>query len=591
MITRYVSPVWNLVKKRPKTSIAVIVCILLFSLGMYALLKPAEPVMITETARQGDIVQIVELTGEVTSDRDLKLQFPITGIIDRVFVEEGDQVEAGQTLARLRSSGLGADVNSAAAQVASARADLENVEQGARPEEITIAQAAVANKRAALASAQESLYAATRTLQQAEQKLQTVRSETDTSLQTSVDTVRSTVSSVISSTSTAVEVIRGVLTDTIVADAYSKFDPGLYSSFELTMNTLSQSLQQSQTEFNSITQYSIAISALEKVRSLVQDTSLFSSQVYNSLSTLPESAYFTATKRESVKTTVATQRTSVQTALSSIDSALQTLRNTPTSIQTRIETEEAAVISAENAKRRAEIDIETFKTSLQAEEANLQLKLAGSRPGDIAAARARLNQAYASLQRAQDRYNDTIIKAPISGVITKVNLKEGELLSTSFESASAITMLGDSPYRIEVFIPEIDVPKVRLNMSGTLVLDAFDETEYAVYVSEIDPIASVIDGVNKYPAMLDFSTEPDTNIVKVGMTGDVTIQTNMVRDVVYIPARAVRRNAEGFEVVDVLQPDGTITPVSIATGLEGEGGNIEVISGIEPGQEIVVLQR
>lgn len=591
MITRYVSPVWNLVKKRPKTSIAVIVCILLFSLGMYALLKPAEPVMITETARQGDIVQIVELTGEVTSDRDLKLQFPITGIIDRVFVEEGDQVEAGQTLARLRSSGLGADVNSAAAQVASARADLENVEQGARPEEITIAQAAVANKRAALASAQESLYAATRTLQQAEQKLQTVRSETDTSLQTSVDTVRSTVSSVISSTSTAVEVIRGVLTDTIVADAYSKFDPGLYSSFELTMNTLSQSLQQSQTEFNSITQYSIAISALEKVRSLVQDTSLFSSQVYNSLSTLPESAYFTATKRESVKTTVATQRTSVQTALSSIDSALQTLRNTPTSIQTRIETEEAAVISAENAKRRAEIDIETFKTSLQAEEANLQLKLAGSRPGDIAAARARLYQAYASLQRAQDRYNDTIIKAPISGVITKVNLKEGELLSTSFESASAITMLGDSPYRIEVFIPEIDVPKVRLNMSGTLVLDAFDETEYAVYVSEIDPIASVIDGVNKYPAMLDFSTEPDTNIVKVGMTGDVTIQTNMVRDVVYIPARAVRRNAEGFEVVDVLQPDGTITPVSIATGLEGEGGNIEVISGIEPGQEIVVLQR
>ena len=591
MIKKRLLAVWKLLRRWPKTSIALLCFGIVFLLGMIWLLSPNAPVIITETAKQGDLKQIVELTGEVTSDRDLKLQFPITGIIQKVHVKEGDQVQAGQVLAQLRSSGLGADVNSAAASVASARADLELVEQGTRPEEIAIAQANVANRRASLAAAQETFYASVRNLQQAEEKLRTLESETQTNLQGSVDTVRSTVSSAITATSTAVQTVRGVLADIVVADVYSKNDPGQYGTFEVTMNDLTNSLNALQINFATISDYNAGITALQEIRNKAQQAALFIDQVFNSLSFMPENNFFTAAKRESVKTTVATQRTSVQGALTTLDTALQTLRNTPASIQTRIETERANVLAAENAKRRAEIDIDSFKTALQAEEASLRLKQAGSRPGDIAAARARLNQAYASLQRAQDRYNDTLIKAPIDGVITKVNLKEGELLSTSFESASAISMLGDSPYRIEVFIPEIDVPKVRLGMSGSLVLDAFSDTKYSIALSEIDPTATVVDGVNKYTAVLDFTDKPDTQVIKVGMTGDVTIQTNEAKDVVYIPSRAVRRNSEGFEVVDVLQADGTITPVSIATGLEGEGGNIEVITGIEPGQTIVVLQK
>lgn len=583
--------IWKLIRTYKKSSFIAIASVLLIGTAVYFLLQPSEPVVVVELAERGDLRQTVELNGEIVSDRDLKLQFPITGIIEKVSVKEGDKVRKGQLLATLRSSGLNADINSAAASVAQAKADLQNIQEGSRPEEITIAKSAVANRKAALASAQESVYAASRTLLQAQEKLRTVESETQVNIQGSVDTVRSTVSSALAQLSTSTLSLRGILSDTAVADVYVKNEASTYNAFELSISDLNSSIERAQSEFRTIKDYTAAISALQNMRSLAENTSLLFDRVYNSVSFLPENPYFTIAKRESVKSSIASQRTIVQGSLTSLDTSLQTLRNTPASIDTRIAAEKANVLSAENAKRRAEIDLENYKTAVQSEEANLALKLAGSRPGDIAAAKARLNQAYASLARAQDRYNDTVIRAPIDGVITKVNLKEGELLSTSFESESPITMLGDAPYRIETYVPEIDVPKLQMSQSGTIILDAFSDKEFAVRVTEVNPTSSVIDGVNKYRVMLDFVDPVDVNLVRIGMTGDVTIVTNQVRDVIYIPARAVRRNDEGFEVVDVQNAEGIITPVSVATGMEGEGGNIEVISGITEAQRIVVLQK
>ena len=71
------------------------------------------------------------------------LSMPAGGIVQEVLVAEGDTVEAGQPLLRLRSLSQQAAVAQAEAGVAQAQARVDELKAGPRPEEITVAQAAV----------------------------------------------------------------------------------------------------------------------------------------------------------------------------------------------------------------------------------------------------------------------------------------------------------------------------------------------------------------------------------------------------------------------------------------------------------------
>lgn len=577
--------VWPVLRRHPKKSIAGSVVLLLIVLIILMASRPKQPEYITAEVQRGDLLQVVEAIGEVISERDLKLQFPITGVVAEVNVEEGDRVSAGQELARLRSSGLGADVNSAWGQVQSAKADLERLEQGTRPEEIAITEASVQNKRSSLEAARESLRSAERNLESSQIKLTALEREAETSLSGFVDTARSDVSKNLSTALTAIQVMDDVFNDNDLLDVFVKHEPHLYESARRDHSTARIQIDSILSHSLSISDYKEAIDLLSQARDTLNTLAATLNQTYSLVSSLEITPAFSNADREASKSTIATQRSAVQSALSLLDSSLKSLRDASANFDTRIRAEEAAVASALGARDRAMADIQTFETSLRMEEANLNLKIAGSRQQDIDAARGRLNQAYAQLQRAKERYADTIIVAPIDGKITKVNLKEGELLSTSFESSAAITMLGDSPYRIEMFISEIDIPKVMLTQSGSVELDAFPGQPFDLKVTELDPAATEVDGVSKYRAKLDFVVQQDQ--MKIGMTGDSEIFTDFREDVLRIPGRAVITQ-DGNDIVRVLV-DGEIEEREVVVGMDGEGGDVEIVSGVEEGETIVVL--
>jgi len=581
---------WHVARRHPKASLAIVLTGCLLYLLIWYLQQPAKPEYITETAKRQDLVQIVEAVGEVISEKDIKLQFPITGIVDAVLVEEGDTVEKGQQLARLRSSGLSADVNSASAQVAAAQAELRRLEEGTRPEEIAVREAVVQNKRASLEAARESLRSAERTLETSQLKLDFLRREAETSLQGYVSTAQSTASQQLSIGLTAARTMDGVLDDVSVLDVFIKHDPHVYQQLKQSLAAVQLQIETDVLQASSASTYSEVIIRLQQAKVHLTDLATALNDAYNTLSALPITGTYTNTVRESTKTTVATQRSNVQTAISSVDSVLKSLRDASANFETQIASEEKTVISAEGSRDKAKADILTYETSLRIDEAELALLRAGTRPADIDAARARLNQAYAQLQRARERYQDTVIIAPIDGTITKVNLKEGELLSTSFASDAAITMLGESPYRIEIFVAEIDIPKIMLTQSGTIVPDAFPGDLFALTVSEIDPVATMRDGVPKYRVKLDFDQEFKQRL-RIGMTGDTEVYTDFRGDVVTIPGRAVMTGDDGQDIVRVLQMNGIVREQEVVVGMDGQGGEVEIIEGIEEGQEVVVLVR
>lgn len=555
----------------------------LIALAVFVLTRPKAPEYVTDVVKRGDVTRTVEAVGTVISERDLALQFPVSGIVADVVVHEGDVVKAGQRLAALRAGTLTADVASAAAAVQSAQADLNVLLEGTRPEDIAIAEAELQSKRASLSVARTSLENAERTLDASELKLITLQSEAKISLAGSVGAAGSTASEYLADARTGLKTITDVFDAIAVQDVVQKFNPSEYVDLRAQQNRASADINAALPVVATAAEYEEALADLTAARSVVAAVAETLRHANDFLLSLPITSTFTASVRDTNSDVLATERGSIQAALSGVDAAINNLRDASASFDTQIAAEKSVLIGARGEADRAQADIATYEAAVVVSEAQLQLKRAGSRPQDIAAARARVAENAARLQRARAALADTVLTAPVDGVITNVGVKKGEILPTG----PAIAMLGTTPYRIEIYVAEVDIPLIAVSQSGSIELDAFPGVFDDLHVSEIDETATDRDGVPKYRVKLDLVSPRED--LRVGMTGDTEIVTGMRTDVLSVPRRAVLENAEGKTVVRILV-NGEALEKEVTMGMEGSEGEVEV-EGVSEGDVVVVLVK
>lgn len=578
LLTRF----WTFVRSHKKASIITTLIAIPVLLIAFVIFKPTQPVYVTAVAKRGDLVQTVEAVGTVISDRDLNLQFPMSGIVSLVKVKEGDKVRAGQLLAQLRSGTQGADVAAAQGRVLSAQAALSALEQGSRPEDIAITEADVDNKRSLLASANATKQNAADALVTSQSRLTALQQEASTSLSGYVQNAQSTKTQQLTVADNSLSVIQDVFSKTEVSDAVIKYGTADYDLMNLQLQSVRQSIQKALLS-TSPADFEKALIALDGARTTAMTASSVLDQAFNLLQKLPATTNFDDNARESYKAQIAAERGRTQGAISALDSATKSLRDASANFATRIAAEEGNLSSAKGTLDKATADIATYEAGLRIAEAQLALKRAPARQTDIDSARASLQQARASLAAAAANYGNTVLTAPIDGTVTKVNLKVGEFTP----AGPAVTMLGNSPYRIEMFVSEVDIPKVHLSQSGSIELDAFRGTNFLLHVSQIDPAATDKDGVTKYRIRLDFAYPHDD--LKIGMTGDASIETGMRKDVISVPLRAVITDDSG-SAVRVLNGK-TVESHTVVTGMESATGDVEIESGVGSGETIIVLEK
>ena len=555
----------------------------------YFLLKPDTPEVITAVAERSTLVQTVEAVGTVISEKDLELKFPVTGVVDEVLITEGDIVSAGQVLATLRSGTITkADVNSAAANLQAAQADLQALVEGTRPEEILIAEAEVENRKASLRLAQKTLETSEASLQKSLQKLEILKQEADANLLGNINSADSAIQQRLSSIQSSLNVLDDIFSTSVVEHAVEFQNRIALEAFRSKQKDAKAAIV-AMLFAPASTNYTDALLKLTTARSAALQGVTAIDAGYQVLVATELGNYFDRSTKETYKANITTQRTTAETALTALTDELESFRDVAANYQTLIAAEESAVTTMQGTTEKARADISTYQTLLRTQEAQLALKRAGARQTDIAGAKARVNQAYAELQRAQSRFDDTVLRAPIDGRITKADLKKGEFTGDLENFERAITMLGDSPYRVEIFTSEIDIPKVQLAQTGAIELDAYPERDFWLSVTEIDPAATSVDGVPKYRIKLDF-VEDVENVLKIGMTGDVDIITDIRYDVVHVPGRAVIRNGADETVVRVQNKNLEIEERVVITGMETDTA-IEIVEGIVEGETIVILLK
>jgi RND family efflux transporter MFP subunit len=91
----------------------------------------AEATTYTATVKEGDIILSAAGTGELITNREVNLSFPVNGIVDSVNIQVGQSVKEGDELAEIRDkSSLITRVNTAKIELDNAVSNLEDVQNG-----------------------------------------------------------------------------------------------------------------------------------------------------------------------------------------------------------------------------------------------------------------------------------------------------------------------------------------------------------------------------------------------------------------------------------------------------------------------------
>jgi len=518
------------------------IIIFVIIIGIYfGLIQKEAPTLNLVKVAKGNIVQEVSETGQVKKGEEIKLSFKNSGRIEKIYVEVGEKVKAGDVLAKLETADLTIQLQKAKASLGISQAKLDKLLAGASPEEIQKAKTVVANAKTALQNANQNL----QDLQaQAAENLSAADEDAlnaleDASLkaenaQNLVDLIQRTYFTVNDQEGLKVkESKEKIIEATSQIKSFSK-------------ENIESSLSQTKEKLSEISE------ALKVIRETCQSPSYL--------------GLVSATDKSSLDT----HRGYINTALTNVVNSYQTITSTKLADETSLNVARAQVSRAEGAIIAAEDD--------------LALITASPRQEDIDLYQAQVRQAEAQVQLLENQIEETILRSPISGQITKVIKRIGETVQPMMKDV-VISLIPEEPFQIEVDIPEVEIGKIDLRDPSKITLDAFPEEEFSGKVIEIEPAETIISGVVYYKIKIGLDTE--NTKIKPGMTANVTIITDFKENVLILPQRAVlERNGKKFVRVP---EDSTFKEIEVQTGLRGSGGEIEIISGLKEGDKVITF--
>ena len=263
-------------------------------------------------------------------------------------------------------------------------------------------------------------------------------------------------------------------------------------------------------------------------------------------------------------------------AVRSSEASLQRAR--VNAIQNRTKREEYRQAIADLSKARAALD------DVQALERSLDQNM------------ATVSQLSSVLQDSQRQLRETSIRSPITGVVTKKLLKEGELATglSGFSAGTPIVRIEDrTTLRVLLNVNEIDVAKMTEGMKATITVDALPNEKFTGSVKRIAPTsASATPGQTASDSVVKYEVEirlDGTDVrLRSGMSAKCNLEVIRRDDTLVAPKDYVGKDDKGNYFVELApaKKGGKPTRRDIKVGAES-GAQYEILSGVRAGDLLV----
>ena len=212
-------------------------------------------------------------------------------------------------------------------------------------------------------------------------------------------------------------------------------------------------------------------------------------------------------------------------------------------------------------------------------------------PEDITQAMARVERAQGQIEAIETRIDNTIIRAPFSGVVTQKFATEGAFVTPTTSASEAASATSSAIVAIanglEVVaeVPEADLSQIQVGQAAEIVSTAYPESIFAGEVRLIAPEAIERQNVTIFQVRIQL--ENGLEQLRSNMNVDVAFLGNRLSDALVVPAVAVvtQGGETGVLVPGENNRNIRFRPVTLGPQV---GEQIQILDGVTPGDQVFI---
>jgi len=232
---------------------------------------------------------------------------------------------------------------------------------------------------------------------------------------------------------------------------------------------------------------------------------------------------------------------------------------------------------AQKAYDRSE---ELFKKNLISEEEKDQIEL------NFATAKGRLVRASTTFDRAKERFDESVVMAPIAGVILQKYVEEGQIIASGINTVGGGSPIADIADMAAVYVKagvdEIDIGKIRVGQEASVVADAYPSHRFSGNIVRISPEARIEQNVTLFDVIVQVANR--NGMLKSGMNASIEISVVKKQNLLLVSAAAVKIETNGRKSSDAatvfVKQGREFVPREVKTGLSNFK-QVEIVSGLK----------
>lgn len=265
------------------------------------------------------------------------------------------------------------------------------------------------------------------------------------------------------------------------------------------------------------------------------------------------------------------------------DEALTEERNA----QANLQEAQRRLEQQQNIKRP---EIDQLEAAVAESRFNLEQLQNGKRPQEISQLKAAVDAAKAEVMSVQVQLQDTIIRAPFSGIVTQKYATEGAFVTPSTSASSTASATSTSivalakGLEILAKVPEADIGQIKPGQQVEFEADAFPGKVFKGRVQRVAPEAVVDQNVTSFEVRVALLTGQQE--LRSGMNVKLAFLGEQVSNALVIPTVAI--NTQKGET-GVLVPDENNKPkwkpVTIGQEIEDK---YQILGGLRQGERVFI---
>lgn len=586
-------------KKRTRIGlgIAVGIVIIVIIARLAGAFGGGESAMQTVAVVRGTVVKTVDISGAIERATDVDLAFEVGGVVGGVPVVVGSQVQKGDILAFLTGDDLSANMSSAAASLDESEANLTLALEGASTEARAQSAASVTQAEIDLANAERALLDAQNTgnvaVAQAESTvLQTTAASASTRQAAYIDLVNA-LDAAVAAARDAVAAADSVLgvENSMGNDEFERYlgniDPQALILARSAFTTAADSRDAAEDEVLAIGDDVVpAVAAVDDA--LVDATTLLLYVARTLSGTSIDVSEFSADDLAALLASISSDRATLAAAQTAFGNAVITYESDLRTADDN-ETDAAQALTATEASRdqanaAASAKVASAESALAARSADDAVVNAGPTESEEAALRAAVSRARANYDAAVASYDKATLTAPFDGIVADIAFEVGEYVAPGVRMIRLQST--DDAYILTLDVPESDIADLAIGQTAHVTIDALGRQEFLGSVLSLAPAEKDIEGAVFYEAKVVLLDAEDG--MRSGMSADVVIDIEQRVDALYVPQRTVLRRDSVEYVRVVADNELGYEERTVEVGLRGDDGFVEILSGVNEGDVVVV---